>query len=143
MKYRSAPLFVLALALTLSLDAPAQTESRSATVYRCGKDGRELRDAPCPDSGNGKAKAAAEQIAYDEPNASDAQAARQRADRDARHAEALRRDRLKQEADARHRPGAGHLSAAAAPAKPASAPQPLVTKKPRPHKPHKPKTTAG
>lgn len=144
MKYRSAPSFVLLTlalaALTLSLDATAQTESRSATVYRCGKDGRELRDAPCP----ANPKATAEQVAYDQPSAADEQAARQLAARDAKQADALQKDRLKQEAEQRRRTAAaGRMSPAAAPAQPASAPQLLVTKRPKLKRPHKPKVTAG
>jgi hypothetical protein len=38
----------LALAAISSAGVAAQAETRSAGVYRCGPEGRDLRDAPCP-----------------------------------------------------------------------------------------------
>lgn len=39
---------LLALALCTALPSFAQAPVRRAQVYRCGADGRDLRDSPCP-----------------------------------------------------------------------------------------------
>lgn len=107
----------------------AQTQPRSSTVYRCGPDGRDLRDSPCPSS----LRASEMTVEYDQPSAAQAQAAKDRAAADFKRAQALEKTRLKHEAEARK-----HLStptgidglkpipgviAASAP-KPAQAPKP-------------------
>jgi len=73
----------LALALCTALPALGQTQVRSTQVYRCGPDGRDLRDSPCPGG------AAASSVHYDEPSAADSRAARERQLADARQAAAL------------------------------------------------------
>ena len=52
------------LSLTISLSAAAQTETRGTTLYRCGAEGRDLRDAPCP---AGMAQKSA-QVQYAQPS---------------------------------------------------------------------------
>ncbi|MCH8855021.1 MAG: hypothetical protein IIA03_01965, partial [Proteobacteria bacterium] len=39
---------LLALSLALAAMASAQTQPRQTPLYRCGPDGRDLRDSPCP-----------------------------------------------------------------------------------------------
>lgn len=76
-------------------DAAAQTHTRQATVYRCGPDGRELRDSPCP----GDTRAAATRVDYEQPSDADRQAARQHLHDDQRRARELERERRKREAE--------------------------------------------
>lgn len=63
---------VLCCAL-LALSIQAQTVQRQAKVYRCGPEGRDLRDSPCPD-GSG-----ARSIGFDEPSAAAGRAGEARA----------------------------------------------------------------
>jgi len=117
-------------------------ETRETQIYRCGKDGRDLRDAPCPESPARQPSS----IRYDQPDASEVHAARERARSVAHEADALERQRLANEARARREaPGAASLSAPRAasaaqsqharqahPAKPPKAPKAPKTSKPRP-----------
>lgn len=128
---------LLALALTLALPAPAQTQVRRAQVYRCGPDGRDLRDSPCP-AGPGASAA----IGFDEPSAADTQAARDRHLADAKQAAALTAARRASEAEVRHQ-RAQSLGLQAEPPEPASAPKLVHVKPPKLAKPHKPKAAAS
>ena len=131
------------LAATLIGNAAAQTEARTATVYRCGADGRELRDSPCPNSQNSP-KVSGSQVEFDQPSAAQSRAASARAIEDAKRARALEEKRNQAEAQARrhasHAVGINGLAVpAAAAAKPASAPkQPVPPKAPKLTKPHRP-----
>ncbi|NCT82948.1 MAG: hypothetical protein GXC94_07395 [Comamonadaceae bacterium] len=128
------PLLPLVLALGIALPAVAQTQTRSAQVYRCGPDGRDLRDSPCP-GGSG-----ASSVSFDQPSSADARAARERHLAEARQAAALAQARRASEAEARRQRGqAVGLQAPPPPAQAASAPQVLHLKPPktaRPHRPH-------
>ncbi|RTL34760.1 MAG: hypothetical protein EKK53_25500 [Burkholderiales bacterium] len=132
---------VLALTCTLALIAPsdAQTVQRQAQVWRCGPDGRDLRDAPCPTGG------AASTVQFDDPSASDRQSARERAHAEAREAQSLASARRAREAQARQQralilgsapiaPPPGAAPAASTPASPHAKPPKLA----RPHKPPAP-----
>ncbi|MBV8034672.1 hypothetical protein [Roseateles sp.] len=130
-------LLVLAV-LGCTLPALAQTQSRSAQVFRCGPDGRDLRDSPCPD-GSG-----ASSVSFDQPSGADVQTARERHLADARQAAALAQARRASEAEARLPHGhAVGLQVLPPPAQAASAPQVVHLRPPhptwplsRPHKPH-------
>lgn len=89
---------LIALALA-ALPALAQTEVRRAQVYRCGLDGRDLRDSPCP----GSAAASSASVAYDQPSGADSHAAREHHLAEAKRADALASARRASEAEARHR----------------------------------------
>lgn len=127
---------LLALALSIALPAMAQTQSRRAQVYRCGPDGRDLRDSPCP-GGTG-----ASSVDYDEPSDADSRAARSRHLADARQAAALASARRASEAEAR-RQKASHIGLHPAPAAAASAPQVTYLKPPKVAKPVKPPKPAA
>lgn len=122
---------LLALVLCIALPAMAQTQSRRAQVYRCGPEGRDLRDSPCP-GGTG-----ASSVDYDEPSDADSRAARSRHLADARQAAALASARRASEAEARHQK-ASHIGLQPAPAAAASAPQVTYLKPPKVVKPAKP-----
>ncbi|WP_077036546.1 hypothetical protein [Pelomonas sp. KK5] len=140
MKYLLPLTVFLTLNFSGSSPASAETESRSATVYHCGKDGRELRDAPCP----GEPKKPGSQVNYDQPSDADARATREQAAADAKRADTLQKDRLRQEAEQRRRQAAAARLSPGAAAPAASAPaRPLVATKPKLKRPHKPKTNAG
>ncbi|MFY7863285.1 hypothetical protein [Roseateles sp.] len=79
----------------------AQTQTRTSTLYRCGPDGRDLRDSPCPSS----LRASESTVQYDQPSAAQTQAAKQQAAAELKRALAMEKARLKQEAEARR-----HLS---------------------------------
>ncbi len=130
-----------AIVLTTALvgSAAAQTEARTATVYRCGADGRELRDSPCPNNpaANGS------RLEFDQPSAAQTRAASERAIAEAKRAHALEGKRHQDEAEARsrasHAVGINGLAGPAAAAKTASAPkQPLPPKAPKAPKLAKP-----
>lgn len=109
----------------------AQTETRSTPLYRCGPDGRDLRDAPCPD---GKP---AQDLKYEQPSAAQAREARERAQRERKQADAMERERLKNEAAARRNAAPavgirGHRSEP--PAAAASAPKDGKSQPPKPNK---------
>jgi hypothetical protein len=130
---------LLALAALIALPAFAQTQVRQAQVYRCGPDGRDLRDSPCPGG-----PAASSAIHYDEPSAADSRAARERHLADAKQAAALAASRRASEAEARHQ-RAQSLGLQPPPAA-ASAPQVVHAKPPklaRPARPHKPRAAAS
>lgn len=132
-------LLPLLLALCVALPAVAQTQQRRAQVYRCGPEGRDLRDSPCPAStGN------ATNVAYDEPSAADGRAARSRHLADAKQAAALAASRRASEAEAR-RQKASHigLQEVPAPAPAASASQVTYLKPPKTAKPKKPAGSAS
>lgn len=128
----------LALTCTLALIAAsaAQTVQRQSTVYRCGPDGRDLRDAPCPGPG------AASTVQFDDPSAADRRAAQERSRAEAREAEALAGARRASEAQARQQRALILGSPAATPApRPttvASAPKSPHPKPPKLARPHKP-----
>lgn len=131
----------LALLLTLSTVLPlaAQTEARRTQVYRCGPDGRDLRDSPCP-AGSGHSTA----VDFDEPSAADSRAARARHLADAKQAAALATARRASEAEARRQRG-GYASLQTLPpaAQPASGPQVTSLQPPKTAKPRKPAATPG
>jgi len=131
----------LAIALmAMGGGAAAETERRSAQVYRCGPEGRDLRDAPCADQG------AARPVEYDQPSAAQQREARERARLDARQADALQRERQREEAQ--RPPGAigihgrGRPEPAAQPAS-AAAQKPLTAKKPKTKKPKTSKSASA
>jgi hypothetical protein len=128
----------LAFTLAFTLPALAQTQARSAQVYRCGPEGRDLRDSPCPGG------TAASSVAFDEPSAADSKAARDRHLADSKQAAALAQARRASEAEARHqRAQAVGLQSLPPPAQPASAPQVVPLKPPKTAKPHKPHGAAS
>lgn len=131
---------ILALTACAALPALAQTQTRTAQVYRCGPEGRDLRDSPCPP---GTAMAASG-VAFDQPSAADSKAARERHLAEARQAGALAQARRASEAEARHlRSQAVGLQAAPAPAQPATAPAVTAIKPPKTAKPVKPANAAS
>lgn len=75
-------------------NASAQTESREQRLYRCGPQGLDLRDQPCP-SGQ---PASSQLLRYDQPSPQQAQAARQQAQQQARQGQLMQRQREQQEA---------------------------------------------
>lgn len=109
------------LLLLTSLPALGQTQrQRSSPIFRCGPDGRELRDRPCP-----AGPSASESVRYDQPSEQDRLAAQQRQAADAREAARLQRERERREAEA-----ARALQPAPAPASaPASRPIGRVRRK--------------
>ena len=115
------------LALAIALPALAQPPVRRAQVYRCGPDGRDLRDSPCPSGAASGASAdpadAAGRAAADSRMAE----AKQAAVRRAREAEARRQ----------HSQDYGLQALPAA----ASAPEPM--RAPMPRKPAPPASGAG
>lgn len=128
------PLLV-ALVLAATLPALAQTEVRRTQVYRCGPDGRDLRDSPCPD-GN-----AASKVDYDQPSDADSRDARARHLAEAKRADALAAARRASEAEARKERGQHvGLQTVLPPPQPASAPQVVHLKPPKTVKPKKPST---
>jgi hypothetical protein len=130
---------LLVLALSAALPVFAQTQVRRAQVYRCGPEGRDLRDSPCPGGTQ------ASSVDYDEPSAADSRATRDRHLADSKHAAALAATRRANEAEARHQK-ASHIGLQAVPApaaKPASAPQVTYLKPPKTAKPKKPSGSAS
>lgn len=122
----------------LALSAQAQTVQRQAQVYRCGPEGRDLRDSPCPEGG------AARSIGFDEPSAADSRAARERHLGEARQAAALATARRASEAQARQQRGqAVGLQSLPPPAQAASGPQVVTLKPPKLARPHKPRGAAS
>lgn len=84
-------------------EAQAQTETRSTPLYRCGPDGRDLRDSPCPEA----AGKPAQSVQHDQPSAAQTREARERAAGQQRQADALERERLAREAKSRPAPPSG------------------------------------
>jgi hypothetical protein len=130
---------LVALVIAAALPALAQTQVRRAQVYRCGPDGRELRDSPCPDG-----TAAGSSVDYDQPSDADSRAARNRHLAEAKQAAALAAARRASEAEAR-RQRSQHvgLQTLPPPPQPASGPQVVHLKPPKTAKPKKPATNAG
>ncbi|MDT9000206.1 hypothetical protein RQP53_13095 [Paucibacter sp. APW11] len=88
--------YSLSFALTATLIAGstlAQTSTQQTTIYRCGPDGRDLRGSPCPVEAG-----ASHQLHFDQPSVTDARAARERAQAEAKRAEQMRREREATEA---------------------------------------------
>ena len=130
---------LLALLLTLLVTTPAsqaQTQLKEATVYRCGPDGRDLRDVPCP-SGPAKAEA----VPYDQPSHADARAARERTKAEAREAQRLGKERKAQEARDLKANARAAVIGPQSPASAASAPSKKAPKAPK--APKGPKTKAA
>ncbi len=127
-------LLVLALA---ALPVLAQTQTRSAQVFRCGPEGRDLRDSPCPGGG------AASSVDFDQPSTADSKAARDRHMSDAKLAAALAQARRASEAEARHQRAQSLGLQAPPPPPPASTPQVVQLKPPKTAKPHKPSAAAS
>lgn len=133
---------VLALLLCAAVAAGAQTQQRSAQVYRCGPDGRDLRDSPCP--GSPGRRDAGSTVSYDEPSAADSRTARERHMNEARQAAALAQARRASEAEARRMRGqAIGLQTLPPPPQAASGPQVTYLKPPKTAKPRKPTASAG
>lgn len=133
---------LLALCCTLCtfllLPAQAQTVQRKAQVYRCGPEGRDLRDSPCPGGGGESG------VSYDQPSTADSRAARDRHLSDAKQAAALAQTRRASEAEARHqRASAVGLQQPPPPAQAASVPAVVHLKPPKTAKPRKPGTAAS
>ena len=134
----------LTVLITLLGSAAAQTQTRTATIYRCGLDGRDLRDSPCPAS----QKASATQLEFDHPSAAQTKAAREQAIAEAKRGHEMEAQRRKDEAEARqHASRAVGINGLATPAsapKQAQAPvPPKAPKAPKLAKPHKPATPAA
>jgi hypothetical protein len=97
---RIATVLIVTVVLTAYVSAAAaQTQTRSVAIYRCGADGRELRDSPCPNT----LSASAAQLAFDQPSIGQARASKDNAAADAKRADAMEQERLKQEAQALRR----------------------------------------
>ncbi|WP_310383295.1 hypothetical protein [Roseateles sp.] len=136
-----APLLLLAAVLTAYVGAAAaQSKTRTIPIYRCGPDGRDLRDSPCP----ANAGASASQLLFDQPSAGQAQASKDMVAADTKRANDLERARLKKEAEADRRnnkvvgiDGLKPLGPTPAAASAAKAQAPASAKSPKPPKPPK------
>ena len=129
--------------ITLSFSVTAQTESRSATIYRCGPDGRDLRESPCP---AGMQQAKATEVRFDQPSAAQTQAAQNQKADAAQQADQMEQQRLRREAhEKRHAGGAAEINGLSGSPKIKSADGPKVTqlKPPKTTRSHKPKTNAS
>ena len=132
-------LLACVLCLLLCADALAQTQTRRAQVYRCGPEGRDLRDSPCPTG-----QAAGTEVAYDQPSQADSRAARERHMAEAKQAAALSSARRASEAEARRlRSQAVGLQALPPSAQPASGPATVTLQPPKTARPHRPAASAG
>lgn len=85
-------LAVLLATACLALPVGA-AEKRSTTVFRCGPDGRQLSDRPCPAE-----PGASQTLSYTQPSPAETAAARRQAASDARTAKALQKERERFEA---------------------------------------------
>ena len=132
-------LLLCTLCTVLMLPAQAQTVQRQTQVYRCGPDGRDLRDSPCPGGGGGGASG----VSYDQPSTADSRAARDRHLADAKQAASLAQARRASEAEARHQRASAVGLQAVPQAQAASVPAVLHLKPPKTAKPHKPGTAAS
>ena len=101
MKPTAPALLLMIVCIAASFSVLAQTQARSTTVFRCGKHGRELRDAPCPADPN----ASGSSVLFDQHSAATTHAAREQASAAARQARAMEQDRPHQEAEARWQAG--------------------------------------
>ena len=135
--------------LWLPTPAPAQTQTRQAEVFRCGPDGRDLRDSPCPVANptsptSPVGPSASTSIRYDQPSDADSRAARQRHLAEASQASALAAARRASEAQARRQPSpAVALQALPPPARAASSPATVQLKPPKTARPHRPKPSSA
>ena len=115
----------------------AQTKTQTIPIYRCGADGRDLRDSPCP----ARSGASSSQLMFDQPSASQVQASKEMAAADAKRADAMEKARLKQEDEASRRKhsvvGIDGLKTAGQPASAPQAKPPASTQSPKPPKPPK------
>jgi hypothetical protein len=126
---------LLVLALSIALPGFAQTQVRRAQVYRCGPEGRDLRDSPCPAGSN----TAANGVDYDQPSVADGKAARDRHLAESKQAAALSQARRASEAEGRRqRSQAVGLQTLPEPAQAASGPTVTSLKPPKTAKPKKP-----
>lgn len=136
------PLACCAIALmALGSGLQAQTETRSTGVYRCGPEGRDLRDSPCPDGKPGTHRA----VAYEQPASAAQREALQRQRSDAKRARELERERQRFEASAPQGGPIG-IDGLARPESVLGKPEgdkPLSTKKPKTKKPKPPKSSAA
>lgn len=137
-----SPLACCAIALmVLGSGLQAQTETRSTGVYRCGPEGRDLRDSPCPDGKPGSRQA----VAYEQPASAAQREALQRQRADAQRARELERDRQRFEAS-HPKDGPVGIDGLARPEPVLSKPdgdKPPQTKKPKTKKPKPPKNSAA
>nr|WP_297529897.1 hypothetical protein [uncultured Roseateles sp.] len=120
---------------------PAPAQERTLGYYRCGPEGHDLRETPCPD-GQGRTA----EVAKDKVDPQEADAARKRTAAETRDLAARERDRERQSAKAPSKAIGidGRLPGqrATKPAKPADPkkPKPKDPKKPPKKKPKAPKT---
>ncbi|MDC6167767.1 hypothetical protein [Paucibacter sp. XJ19-41] len=120
---------------------PAQTETRSTGVYRCGPEGRDLRDSPCPDGKAGTHRA----VEYEQPASAAQREALQRQRADAKRARELERERQRFEAS-HPKGGPVGIDGLARPEpvlSKAEGDKPPSTKKPKTKKPKRPKSSAA
>ncbi|MCE4557044.1 hypothetical protein [Pelomonas cellulosilytica] len=129
---------LLVLVLANALPAVAQTQVRQAHVYRCGPEGRDLRDSPCPGDNSGSSS-----IAVDEPGAADTRAARDRHLSEAKQAAAVAAARRASDAEARHQRSQHVGLQTLPPPTPESGPQVTYLKPPKVAKPKKPSAAAS
>lgn len=135
------PAAATALKESTSVEAPtnaAPHSGRPATppgpsrYYRCGPQGQDLRDSPCPDASPGRAL----DLPEDRVTPDQRQAAQQRARRDASDSNTLRRERLDFESRRPAGPSAIRDSLRAAPAgHPVTDRRPATPKDPKKRKP--------
>lgn len=138
MRLRAAPILTTAV-LVLSLgaanaQAPSPTQAPGAALYRCGPQGQDLRDSPCPDDPHRPGGA----LPRDTVSPADAAAARRRVAAESRATEASRKARERQEA-ARPRVGAAGIDGRLVKPQDAKRPTPSDPKKRKPKDPKKPK----
>jgi hypothetical protein len=120
--------------LVITSASQAQTQRKETPIYRCGPEGKDLRDAPCPAGG------AADTVQFDQPSNADARAARERQQADAREAKQLEKERKAQEArDLK----ANARATVIGPQSPASAASAASPTKKAPKAPKRPKAKAA
>ena len=126
----------MAILIVLLGNAVAQTQTRTATIYRCGADGRDLRDSPCPPS----LRSSATRLEFDQPSVVQTQAARAQVIAQAQQGRDMEAQRRNDESQSRlhasHAVGINGLATAAS--APKAAPPPVTPKAPKLAKPYKP-----
>lgn len=141
MTTRPAPTLKTTLLIVLLLGAsaaphaqepPPPTSGPGTVYYRCGPKGQDLRSTPCPADLPGRAVA----LPQDRVDPDQAQAARQRVQDEARHAEALRRQR--EHIESGQKPGAAGIRDQTGPRSSAQLPKPSDPRKPKPKDPKAP-----
>lgn len=120
------PALALVPVLMLALPALAQTQVQRAHVYRCGPEGRDLRDSPCP----GTQADSSSTVDYDQPSSADSRATRAHHLADAKRAAALAQSRRASEAEARKQRSAHIGLQTVAPVGQAASSPPVVALKP-------------